>query len=638
MGDVVGFVALAGLVALGSFGWGSLLLRAALGRGAAPGRAGRVAIRIGVGLAAFLGVGGYLVALSAARFAALLAWQVVGALLGGFEVARGWSGGPRLRARLGDAAPIVVLALAAIGLNGADKLNFNDDQPAYLYLAHRLLATGSMIDPFNARRITTDGGGELFSALALRVGGAGAVPAVELGGFALLCIALVLALGGRRHAIPMALLLGLGVLVLRPVGIWANSAPTFSGVALVLTCFALCPTLGTPRLVVRAALVGLVLGALVALRLEFVPPALGAVGACCVTLPKGQRHRAGIGVLGGTLLGVGGWSIALERSSGTPLFPFVAGNWNTAFPWRPSHALGALGFARRVLAELGTARVGLFLLAAAALTVVVVGLARREVTRTDRASTILLGAIGATLLEVVFETPQLSGGALADVGRYDAPGALACALFGLAVAWHLAEETRPVAERVPQRWRTASALSALGLLATVALDSPAGYASALRSGAHGVAMLTSGSGYLDPTTTDRAAYERLNAAVPKGAKVLAAVDDPGLLDFSRFGFATLDEVGSASPSPGIPVLEGPGPVIEYLQRLGYTGIVASSWRRPGLYNRAQWTASLTSSIPIYRAEARYFLAWLNDLDAMRHDPAVGVRQLGSLVEVKFKSD
>ena len=46
-----------------------------------------------------------------------------------------------------------LIALTCLGLVGSYVFNINDDDPAYVYLADRLLHTGGLIDPFNQRRI-----------------------------------------------------------------------------------------------------------------------------------------------------------------------------------------------------------------------------------------------------------------------------------------------------------------------------------------------------------------------------------------------------------------------------------------------------------------------------------------------------
>ncbi|HWD25089.1 MAG TPA: hypothetical protein VG368_06465, partial [Acidimicrobiales bacterium] len=117
-------------------------------------------------------------------------------------------------------------------------------------------------------------------------------------------------------------------------------------------------------------------------------------------------------------------------------------------------------------------------------------------------------------------------------------------------------------------------------------------------------------------------YRRINAAIPVGSHLLAAVTFPDLLDVSRFHFATLDIAGAVSPRPGIPLTKGGPAVLSYLRALGYNGIVASVTNAPGLYNYRSWDGNLHSGIEDYRAMAAQFIAWAQVLSSLNHDPEV----------------
>jgi hypothetical protein len=111
----------------------------------------------------------------------------------------------------------------------------------------------------------------------------------------------------------------------------------------------------------------------------------------------------------------------------------------------------------------------------------------------------------------------------------------------------------------------------------------------------------------------------MNKRVPRNARVLAAVDDPGLLDFSRFTFATLDFPGAASPPPHLPLFAGANAVVRYLQAQGYSYILADSATAFGFYNRAQWEASFKHVNWTTHQYGRYFLRWSSIVDNLEHD-------------------
>ena len=123
--------------------------------------------------------------------------------------------------------------------------------------------------------------------------------------------------------------------------------------------------------------------------------------------------------------------------------------------------------------------------------------------------------------------------------------------------------------------------------------------------------------------------------IPHGARVLAAVNQPGLLDFSRYTFATLDIPGFVSPPPHIPILGGLDPTVSYLRALGYGYILTESSAVPGLYFQPQWESDLHYQGVFYRAYAPYFLDWDQIVVRLEDSGTHTVRTVGplSLIEL-----
>jgi len=63
-----------------------------------------------------------------------------------------------------------------------------------------------------------------------------------------------------------------------------------------------------------------------------------------------------------------------------------------------------------------------------------------------------------------------------------------------------------------------------------------------------------------------ARYRNAQAAVPKGAVILACLSQPFLLDFQRNTVFTVDHAGGASPPPGMPVMGSYLELAAYLRR------------------------------------------------------------------------
>jgi hypothetical protein len=118
----------------------------------------------------------------------------------------------------------------------------------------------------------------------------------------------------------------------------------------------------------------------------------------------------------------------------------------------------------------------------------------------------------------------------------------------------------------------------------------------------------------DAVTAAPEAERRMQAAVPRGARLLVMIDRPYLLDFARNPIVLLDQPGAASPAPGIPLTEGPEPVARYLRAQGfrYVAFVRSDRATTPLYSRAQWLGMATGA-PLWKATAPFYLAAFDDL-------------------------
>jgi len=622
------FLAVMALVVGASYGWGSTLLTLARRRTAAGSEEFGVAMRVALGLAAFLAVGGYAVAAGVGGLAFLLGWQIAGCALLLWRLLR--IHGPMYSplATLGGVAAFGATAFCAFGVALSGPFNANDDGPAYLYLAQRLLSTGGLIDPFNTRRVNSYGGAELFQALVLRISGNSAGLGVEWFLFALLLVALVVE-GVRRRWLALAVLVvAAGIVLVRPVGIWVNVAPTFSGAALTL---ALMRMVRGARHGVgerwRFALAGLLLAALLSLRFEFLlAPALVVV-VVPLAVVRGRAGRAALlAAAVASVAGIGGWAIALARSSGTALFPLLAGNWTSADQWRDPAVHSLSGYLHRFALGARQDHWDVALLGALLLVALLGEVVRRlalggeERARLAVGAVVVLAAVLGCALALASESVELSGALPTDLGRYSAPSTLAVLCFALLLALEVAGAQRPAtASRAASRLGVGAALlGALGLFVAF-LGVPLSFygPAALAAVERGSDLLSGREVLLDHYANERREYAALDRAIPAHAYVLAAVDEPALLDFSRSSFTTLDVVGGSSPAPHLPLAEGAKAVVSYLRALGIDGIAASSPSRAGFYNLPAAIENVDSGIYNYRVSARAVVAWAKVLATIR---------------------
>ncbi|HWD25038.1 MAG TPA: hypothetical protein VG368_06210, partial [Acidimicrobiales bacterium] len=449
-----GFVGITILITLGTFGLGRGLLSLVDHLGAPERRvviADEVAppVVLTIGVAVYLAVGGLAVAFDLATFRVLVSILLVGVVVTAVRVvARVRSTGltvPRVHTAI-VATAFGLVAFVAYGGALAGPINWNDDDAGYIYLGRRLLSTGGLIDPFNLRRVTAYGGGEIFQALVIQSGGRNAVLGVEWFFFILLVLALVVGRTSRPYAAPVVLILGLGLAVVHPVGIWANSAPTFSGVAL---------TIATLQLVAVSSrgpwnwrydvCVGMLIGGLLALRFEFAVPVAVVVVIAALFFRRRSGWKPLLSESAVGLCSIVGWAVALQRSSGTVLFPLFSGNYNSAFPWADPSFTTFRQFVSRVWSQIGVDAWGWEIVAILVATIVVVSVGRRWNRMGEMAPIIVVtgaGVIGCAVL-LLSETRSLSGGVVADIGRYNAPSALALSCFVVGALWSAAERRDP---------------------------------------------------------------------------------------------------------------------------------------------------------------------------------------------------
>jgi hypothetical protein len=653
------FVALVALLFLGAGGWGTaavgVLRRAGWER--ARDEIGP-ALQLVLGVSLFLAVGGVLVAFDLARFDVLVVWHIVGLVLlvmRSAVVARHLRALNLRAALFGLAAAVVGVVLALISLGvaiGTPFYNVFDDDAAYIYLAKRMLSTGGLIDPFNARRMTSYGGATLYQSLFLHSFGNSSLRGFEFTFAALLLVIVTVGTTKRRWLALGALVLGLGIFLGHGIGPVQNLSPTLSAAALSLGAYQLLAKVRTSSEADQPwlyAVIGVVVGGILALRFYYLISVLIAV-VIAVIVARGVRSIRAIVIIGCVgIASVSGWAVALYRSSKTPLFPLLEGNYNPSYPVGPNPFKQGVGaYAHQIWGVLNGYDVGWLILACIA-----IALGALVTGRGDRQSMVVLLAAGIGCLAQLFIfTVIFSGFAAIEIDRFEAPSTLACGLLAVHLLWPRRDPSAPSPWNLQllRNGRSASGATwrqlAPGALTLVLL---LGVGTLMFGGTLGVVwrsstthvrlgfqVLRGTTGFSDRYTSFRSEYNHLNAAIPEGAKVLAAVDYPTLLSFSRYQFATLDLVGSVSPPPHMPYFKGAGAKVSYLRHLGYDYIVADSESERGLYQFGPWQADLHSPRYNYRAWAPYFLDWMSTVTSLEHDKSYPVRYFGTLALIEIR--
>jgi len=676
-GSPAALLGLLALLFLGAWGWGWLTVRAL--RRSGWDEAEEVvgpALQLVLGVAVVMALGGFMVAADVAYFWPLVVLQLVGvaalaARLPGVLWRRGAVGAAGWIRGAGLVVAGGFVGLLALGqAMGYQLYNPYDDDAAYVYLAKRLLATGGLIDPFNLRRITSYGANTLYQSLFL-----GATGNASLRGFELmfsLGVLLVVAVGTlrRRFVVLGTLVLGTGLAVGGGIGPIINLSPLFSvaalslGVYVVLRRVAVQGTRDGPQLYV---VLGILLAGILALRFYF----LISVGCAVVFVLVAVQGRGSVRSLARIaatgVVCMAGWAVALARSSGTPVFPLISGNYNTSWPSGNDptvhgiHALAARYY--EALARYGTGWVAASAVALAAL-VLVAG------RRHQRRMIVVLGAGLGCLVQTAVISVSFSADTPVDVARFVAPSCLAAGLAALDAVWPLRRSRRgagadggeavapaggappsgtPGRVPVPGGLRgrlvavldgaPARGLIAVGLVWAVFNVSPLdwSYRTGVTRYTHdGVDVLDGTIALGDRYAGSERQYAELNAMIPRGAKVLAAVDLPTLLDMTRYDVVTLDSPGAVSPPPHMPFFRGAAADVAYLRAQGFDYIVAESPSALGPHNLGFIIRSLRSSEYFSREQAAYNIDWQGVVTNLEQSGRYPVRRAGQLALVDIR--
>jgi hypothetical protein len=610
--------ALWGAVVLVSMaGWGALVERLAFPRTKAD-----LGLRLAWGAGALVAVGGLLCLVSVATAPVLLVLVLGGVALSLMDAARARRDlGARVVAWVRfwpSASLIVFLSLAILtgfyyfaGASGA-ILNLNDDQVAYLSFPQKILATGTLLDPFSVRRITAFGGHSFLQALTV-VGAASPlqISILDLGLSLVITLALMLGAIGRRTAWMTRVLWVLPALVLVTMqNIRANSASEMSGVLFFLAMYRTATSQGfKERPVAGGVLLALLGAAACTLRQSYlVPVAVFMVvlylpslwAATRADAPERKRRLVEIGVAAGALvLFLAPWALLSHLSHRTFLFPVVTGNYrpnygafktDSLFVDRVKFLWMNICFCNPVHS------IPVFLLAGLLI----------PWRRTNGALPALLWASFIGFVLVVFSIP------LSDqwnIARYYYGFAVASVMATMLAALSLPRGDRLLRPRV----LLPAALVVIATVAQIEEAHPTIYPDYVHLGT-GILVARSHPSILDDAGDN---YRKLQGTIPAGVPLLVMVDESFWFDFRRNRVDLVDLPGAASPEPGMP-LEDDEKLVSYLKGQGYRYIAfVRSTASKSLYQRDHWNKVLVKPGPeIWKLSAPFYLKMFDRFDSL----------------------
>jgi hypothetical protein len=605
--------ALWGIVVLVSMaGWGDLVARRV-----SPSRSVDLGLRLAWGAASLVAAGGLLCLLHAARTPVLLALLLGGVAAAVFGVARAprvaganvlrwirrWPSGV-----LVAFAPLALLALVTyLGGAAGEFLNGNDDQAAYMIFTRKILATGTMIDPFSMRRITAYGGQSFLQALTI-VGAASPMQVALLDIGVCLAIVLVLVVGAFDERTPRAqraLAILPPLLLLTMPNIRLNSASEISGVAVFLGLFRTAAWPGfaeRPR--ERGVLLALVGAATATLRHSYLVPVAVFMAAlylptvlAAVRAPRDERRRLLLDVArvaGLLVLFLLPWAVLAQLSSRTFLFPLLSGNYRVEYGGftTQSNALDRVKFLWINVCHCHpVTTIAFFLIAAVALPA--------AITRGALRALFWAGLVG--FVGIVWSLPMSHRW---DISRY---------YYGFSVATVLATMTAVFT----RAWRRPTGRLRLAVLvpALIAIGATLDQVRETHGAVHGtynqaLDFIVRAGRQPSSLQDEGDRYRAMQEKIPAGAPMLVMLDEAFWFDFSRNRIDIIDLPGAASPPPGMP-LDDDDRLASYALEHGYRylAFVLPTASR-ALYRRDVWEKQLSNpndGLEIWRLTAPVYL-------------------------------
>lgn len=559
------------------------------------------------GMSVVLAIGGVLMALHLARAANLTVVVLVGAAFAVYYTANGrWRiadgksrnlkskeskatrppSGFRRQLSASSISTIFLCALALLAFASSiawpNHIDPNDDLVCYLMLPEKILATGTLIEPFSFQRAGTFGGQSLLQALVMIVG------------------------GERNGHVPdrgFAMVILFGILLHATKGLTKQQAAVGF---LLLFAFWFVPV---PRISTNGAMVGacLLVGMLetwdrgVSSKnkawVALVPVALLAAGACSIrptfTVVVGfifaallvkdfigsirTKSHISSAVIPYFVTGAAcflilvPFMVVLFESNGTPMVPPISGYVSQAYqtysfnnPWQDF--FGVLTFCKTPESLCMFA-----LLATAAL---------------FPAKNGTLWIIAATLSACAVILWKFSALAYLDQYRYIYPILVPISLWFLAATLQKsAGKTSLDGSLFP---KLAPILTAAALVAILIVNASQGRLE-LRAQATGLPdQVAEVKPFFDPRL--KMSYAHLQSLVPPGEKILTMVDASYWFDFQRNPIYSINAVGGSSPPPGIPFEKGSAALADYFKSLGIRYIIAVDFDNAVLlYTRKLWT-------------------------------------------------
>ncbi|MGE0547516.1 MAG: hypothetical protein AB7O24_09005 [Kofleriaceae bacterium] len=526
---------------------------------------------------------------------------------------------------------LIVLVVIFVMLGGVAKLGGNvwDDDIAYTAFLKRLLDIGDMNEPFSFRRLSAYGGQIVFNATASVRGDMKNVFLIDHG----LCQGLVvLLLWGHVRARKLdgtwQALIILVFLLLPNTSI--NTASYYSGVAGFIALYRTAVVFGEANdrgLERRTMVIAAVLGAAVCtLRQNYIPVVVLFLGFVLINRLWQRARETGWRSawsaergLWGVLLATAGLSllpycIAAYQSNNSFLFPMLPGTWNkglqlTPYLWSWFQELEFLVWC---------------CIEPHGIVVIVPLFCVLIFVKDDRSGRPLTSLFVACTISFLILIHSFTSSDPENLWRY---------AFGYAVALSLMLAAEVAPTKAGPRTLKLGWLARWVVLASLLFQVLHTRAEVRWRYRTIVVDIRKSFGSLFDRRAAKASvnekiYQRMQAAMPVGARVMTIVDYAGYFDFARNDLVVMDMPGWSALEPGYPAFETAEAVRNYFRGLGFRYV---AWVTPdtsaALYRRSLWVQRLHMDNEVSRTMAAYLIF---TIDAMR--------ELANTQELVFDED
>ena len=541
------------------------------------------------GMAVTLAIGGFLMMLSLAKAPVLTGVVLLGAGLAGLFGSKSLSQTLDTKSKKQTlrevwkfhTADIVLWGFAALAFASAivwpHQIDPNDDLVCYLMLPEKILATGTLIEPFSFQRAGTFGGQALLQALIMIVGNETSGHTPDRGLAMLLIFGILMAamrgVTGPARWIGFFLLLAFWFVPVPRIS--TNGAMTGGCLlAALVATFSRVKSLGLRENLSAFVPMGLVAAAASSIRPTFALVAASTFAGLTIwRLLKDRKAKPVENILPFLFSGLvcvallAPFMVVLYQSNGAPVIPpfsgFVSEAYQTFdFPETAKNFESLFNFL--------TGGPTIVLLVLLAVAVVLPGESGR--------GWVLAGMLAACCL-IVFRFAAI---AYYDQYRYIYPIVVPMLLWYLATGLKAACHPSEGSEKIPRR------VIAAALTLFVLVNARSGIQE-LGAQVDSLALVNEPNRSFLPAQL-KSAYKSIQEKVPPGEKILTMVDASYWLDYSRNPMQSINAVGGASPPPGIPFGKGPEALRDYLRGLGFNYLIAVDFNNAVLlYTRRLWT-------------------------------------------------